>query len=84
MRALLNVGREDVDIGGLMPLDPGVTIVGASSGYLVADVTEAMNAVALGDVLTFRLGYGALLATMTSDYVKKRFCQEQKPRSAEA
>ena len=84
VRALLNVGREDVDIGSLTPLDPGVTIVGASSGYLVVDATDATDPTAVGDVLTFRPGYGALLAAITSDYVKKRFCQEQKLWSAEA
>ncbi|MDH3659592.1 MAG: alanine/ornithine racemase family PLP-dependent enzyme [Alphaproteobacteria bacterium] len=83
VRALLNVGREDVDIGSLTPLDPGIAIVGASSGYLVADVTEATDAAAVGDVLTFRLGYGALLAAMTSTYVKKRFCKGHKSRAAE-
>ncbi len=83
VRALLNVGREDVDIGSLTPLDPGVTIVGASSGYLVADVTEATNAVAVGDILTFRPGYGALLTAMTSTYVKKHFCKERKQKWTE-
>ena len=70
-RALLNIGREDIDVGSLTPLDPGVTILGASSGYLVADVTDAESGAGVGDELAFQLGYGALLAAMTSEYVKK-------------
>jgi predicted amino acid racemase len=83
VRALLNIGREDVDVGSLMPLDPSVTILGASSGYLIADVTDAASAAGIGDELAFRVGYGALLAAMTSEYVKKRFTKAGKPLEAE-
>jgi len=72
LRALLNVGREDVRVRDLMPLDPSVTILGASSGYLVVDVTDAQSKVEVGAELSFSLHYGALLAIMTSAYVKKR------------
>ena len=70
-RALLNVGREDVMVEGLTPLDAGVRIVGATSGYLVVDVTDATQPTTLGSELTFGLNYGALLAAMTSGYVGK-------------
>ena len=72
VRALLNVGREDVQIDGLAPLTPGVEILGASSGYLVVDVTDASDEIKVGAELAFSLNYGALLAAMTSEYVKKR------------
>ena len=72
LRALLNVGREDVDVEGLTPLDPGVSILGASSGYLVVDVTDTERTVEVGDELAFTLNYAALLAAMTSEYVHKR------------
>lgn len=71
-RALLNVGREDVDIEGIAPLDRRVLILGGSSDYLVVDVTGAAGAVRVGDEIAFSLKYGALLAAMTSEYVKKR------------
>jgi predicted amino acid racemase len=73
LRALVNLGREDVDEKGLTPLEEGVHILGASSGYLVLDVTDA-DAVRVGAELTFAPGYGALLRAMTSEYVEKR-CQ---------
>ncbi len=71
-RALLDVGREDVDVEGLTPLDPGVVVVGASSDYLVVDVTEARSGARVGDEMVFGLSYGALLAAMDSEYVEKR------------
>jgi predicted amino acid racemase len=71
VRALLNVGREDIHVEGLAPQDPRVVILGASSGYLVVDVTAAAGSVRVGDTLSFLLNYAALLAAMTSGYVKK-------------
>ena len=71
-RALLNVGREDVQVEGLTPLDGRVRIIGASSGYLAADVTGSGGELRVGGQLVFSLNYAALLAVMTSEYVKKR------------
>jgi predicted amino acid racemase len=71
-RALLNLGREDVDVAGIRPLQPRLEIVGASSGYLVLDVTEADGDIRVGDELAFSLNYAALLAAMASEYVIKQ------------
>lgn len=38
LRAILNIGREDVDVDGLTPVDEGRTILGASSDHLLVDV----------------------------------------------
>jgi len=72
LRALLDVGREDVDIAGLAAVAPGIVIVGGSSDYLVVDVTDAPGRLHVGDDLAFAPKYGALLAAMTSEYVEKR------------
>ncbi len=74
-RALLNLGREDVDVAGIRPLDPRLEVVGASSGYLVLDVTEADGDIRVGDEVRFSVNYAALLAAMTSEYVIKKFQQ---------
>jgi predicted amino acid racemase len=71
-RAILDVGREDVEIEGLTPLDPGLDILGGSSDYVIVDVTGAEGRIRVGDELVFSLNYGALLAAMTSQYVEKR------------
>jgi predicted amino acid racemase len=72
-RALLDVGREDVDVEGLTALDPGIEILGASSDYLVVDVTDAKRDVRVGDEIAFAPSYAALLAAMDSEYVEKRY-----------
>lgn len=71
LRALVNVGREDVDIKGITPLDPGINVLGGSSGYLVLDVSAVEDKLSVGDEVTFTLNYSALLTAMTSEYVKK-------------
>lgn len=70
-RAILNIGREDVDVDGLRPLDTRLTILGASSDHLIVDVTEATGSIRVGDTIAFALNYSALLAAMTSPYVAK-------------
>ena len=71
LRALVNVGREDIDVHGVVPLDPRFTVLGASSGYLALDVSNAEEDIRVGDEIMFSVNYGALLAAMTSQYVKK-------------
>ena len=72
LRALVNVGREDVDLKGIKPIDSRLQILGASSGYLVLDITATEGSIRVGDELTFSLNYSALLRTMTSMYIKKK------------
>jgi len=71
LRGILNVGREDVDIEGLQPVDERLSILGASSDHLLMDVTPMQSGIALGDTVEFTLNYSALLASMTSLYVDK-------------
>ena len=71
VRAILNVGREDVIIDNLVPRDKNAVILGASSDHLLLDVTAMSPPPELGDSIRFKMNYGALLASMTSNYVKK-------------
>jgi predicted amino acid racemase len=65
-RALLAVGRQDVDPGSLVP-PPGTSILGASSDHLVLGTGDSLLRV--GEEVRFQLGYAALLAAMTSPFV---------------
>jgi predicted amino acid racemase len=65
-RAILAMGRQDLQIDSLRTKRPGVTIVGASSDHLVVDVTEAVPPVHLGDELEFKPLYGAVATGMAS------------------
>jgi predicted amino acid racemase len=68
-RAILAIGRQDVEADDLVPLDAGVQIIGASSDHLIVDVGNRPGKP--GDVLSFGVNYAGLLRLMTSRYVKK-------------
>lgn len=71
-RAIVALGRQDVDPAGLQPVMEGVQIIGASSDHMILDVGEALGTVEVGEVLAFVVtGYSALLALFTSVYVNK-------------
>ena len=71
LRAIANIGREDVIVEGMTPLHRGVRVIGASSDHLVLDITDAKPALRVGDRVDFQLTYGAMLTVMTSEYVEK-------------
>jgi predicted amino acid racemase len=71
-RALLALGRQDVDPGGLAPSDPGIDVLGASSDHLILDVSGADREYSVGDAVRFKLSYGAALRAFTSKYVHRR------------
>ena len=70
-RAICNLGRQDVVVDGIEPLDPGIIVLGGSSDHLILDVEYAREPVKLGSEIAFYPGYGALLALSTSPYVQK-------------
>lgn len=70
-RAILAIGRHDVIIEGLLPVDEGAQILGASSDHLLLDVTEVRRPLKVGSILKFELQYGALISGMMSPYITK-------------
>lgn len=70
-RAILNIGRQDVVVDGIEPLDPGIIVLGGSSDHLLLDVEDAQEDIKTGSLIEFYPGYGALLALSTSPYVQK-------------
>jgi predicted amino acid racemase len=72
-RAILAVGRQDVDTENIVPEDPKVTILGSSSDHLVLDISAAQTDYRVGDVLRFTLKYGALLRAFTGAYVSRSY-----------
>jgi predicted amino acid racemase len=71
LRAICNIGRQDVVVDGIEPDMPGISVLGGSSDHLILDVEDAATSVKVGDELVFWPGYGALLALSTSPYVQK-------------
>ena len=69
-RAILGLGREDVAIDGLTP-QIDVDILGGSSDHMILDAKQ--SGLKVGDTVTFSPNYSALLAAMTSPFVRKKF-----------
>lgn len=72
-RAVLALGTQDTALSGLTPLAEGVELLGGSGDHAVLDVTDADEAVGVGDTLSFSLSYGALVGAATSAYVHRRY-----------
>ena len=73
LKGILALGRQDVVVDGLTPLDTELEIVGASSDHLIVDFTNCEKIYQVGDVVGFKLSYGAMLAAFTSEYVEKKY-----------
>lgn len=74
-RCICAIGRQDINIDGIVPLDNNIEIIGASSDHLLLDVTRVKHNLNLGDIIRFKLTYTGVLSAMTSDYVDKQINQ---------
>lgn len=72
-RAILALGKQDVYIEGIFPLEEKAKILGASSDHTIVDITDAGQEIVVGDELVFGLTYPGLLSASDSRYVEKRF-----------
>lgn len=70
-RGICAIGKQDVDISDIIPLDINITIFGGSSDHLIIDLTDSLSNYKVGDKVSFKLSYGGILSTMTSPYVHK-------------
>ena len=72
-RAILALGKQDVYIEGIFPLDEKAKILGASSDHTIVDITNADCEVRVGDEMLFALTYPGLLSASDSRYIEKVF-----------
>lgn len=70
-RAICAVGKQDIEPDMLRPVDGRVSILGASFDHLLLQVP--LDAYRLGDVLSFRMLYPAVVRAMTSEYLLKEY-----------
>ena len=70
-RAIVAIGKQDTEIDSLEPMIEGAKIMGASSDHLIVDVEDCEEKLSVGDKISFKVGYTALLRAFTSTYVKK-------------
>jgi len=71
LRAILAVGKQDFGAYDIFPIDREIEVLGSSSDHLLLDITSCKKRYEIGDEISFTLGYGALLALMTSEYIYK-------------
>ncbi len=71
LKAIIAIGEQDIQPDGMIPLEKGIKVLHASSDHMVLDVAEFDGDLDIGSILKFRLTYGALLRSMTSEYVEK-------------
>jgi predicted amino acid racemase len=76
---ILSLGQLDTAQEFLFPVNPGVTVVRASSDHTLVDVTEMNPRPHVGDTLAFQLGYFSLMRLMASLYVRLEFQQKERP-----
>ena len=72
-RAIIAVGRQDIRLEGLVPVDTDISVFGASSDHLILDITHSKKELCIGDIVDFNVDYGCLMAAMTSPYVEKYY-----------
>lgn len=72
-RAIIAVGRQDIRLEGLVPVDSDISVFGASSDHLIIDITDCKKELSVGDIVDFNVDYGCLMAAMTSPYVEKYY-----------
>jgi ornithine racemase len=70
-RAIIAMGRQDIDHALIHPVDEKIEIIGASSDHTIIDITNTEKEYKVGDVVEFYMEYGCLLKATTSPYVKK-------------
>ncbi|MGL5507217.1 MAG: alanine/ornithine racemase family PLP-dependent enzyme, partial [Paraclostridium sp.] len=70
-RAILAIGKQDINIESVIPLDEKISIFGASSDHMIIDISDSNNDYDIGDKIEFILGYGGLMSASTSEYIYK-------------
>ena len=71
-RAILAMGRQDIDPDGITPIDSDISVLGASSDHTILEAKNK-HKYKVGDVVEFNLNYSALLKAMNSEYIKKEY-----------
>lgn len=71
-RAIIDVGLLDLLPENIKPVNKNLKIVGGSSDMLVLDLDHSYKKYRVGDTVSFRINYMALLRLMNSGYVEKK------------
>jgi len=72
-RAIIAVGKQDIELDSMTPFDEKIEIMGGSSDHIILDVTNSERDYSVGDIVAFRLGYSGMLRATTSHYVSREY-----------
>ncbi|MCB5559619.1 ornithine racemase Orr [Anaerosalibacter bizertensis] len=70
-RMICAIGKQDINLENITPVDNDIIILGGSSDHLILDVTNSKIDYSVGDKIRFKLDYGGILSSTTSEYVKR-------------
>lgn len=68
-RAIVALGQQDVPPGGIIPCDPAIRVLGASSDHTILDIEDSKEDYALGGMIDLRLNYQGMLMACSSAYI---------------
>ncbi|MCF8239299.1 MAG: alanine/ornithine racemase family PLP-dependent enzyme [Saprospiraceae bacterium] len=71
-RAIIDVGLLDIPSQYLVPIDPNLEIINASSDMLIIDLGENKGDYKVGNLIEFDLVYMGALALLNSKYIDKK------------
>lgn len=72
-RAICALGKQDISLDHLIPIDSDIIVLGGSSDHLILDITDSSENYFVNDRIEFALTYGGCLAAMASEYINKVF-----------
>lgn len=70
-RIICAVGKQDIDLDSIYPLDKDLIILGGSSDHTIIDGSDSRINYSVGDIVAFNLHYVSMLRAMTSEYIEK-------------
>lgn len=74
-KALIAIGKQDVEVKKIVCQDKDVINLGGSSDYMILDVTDSKKSYKVGDIVAFNVNYSCVLHLMTSNYVEKEIIE---------
>lgn len=74
-RAILDIGRQDIELKHMFSKDKNIEIVGQTSDHTVVDVTDSDTNYVVGDKIEFNVDYIGMLTLMTSEFVEKAYSE---------
>ncbi len=69
-RAIVAIGKQDLNINGITPFGKGIEVLGASSDHMILDIEDCDKDLSVGSRLRFSVNYSAMLSLTTSAYVE--------------